>query len=129
MKYKNRRKVWWKPGEVTHSPQKVDSVTWKILCQQNIEILPGKSMLIALSFGVEMSEGATMVSLDESLKRLKCGLQNEIVLENTSDVTIIIRNNSSETVSISPGREIFIPKQVYLLLRESPHVSNLVFFN
>ena len=22
MKYKNRRKVWWKPGEVTHSPRK-----------------------------------------------------------------------------------------------------------
>ena len=104
MKYKNRRKVWWKPGEVTHSPQKVDPVTWKILCQENIEILPEKSVLIALSFGVEMSEGATMVSLDESLKRLKCGLQNEIVLENTSDVTIIILNNSTETVSISPGQ-------------------------
>ena len=33
-----------------------------------MEILPGKSVLIALSFGLEMSEGATMVSLDESLK-------------------------------------------------------------
>ena len=50
MKYKNRRKVWWKLGEVTHSPQKVDPVTWKILCQENIEILPEKSVLIALSF-------------------------------------------------------------------------------
>ena len=60
-------------------------MTWKILCQENIEILPGQSVLISLSFGVEMSEGATMVSLDESLKRLKCGLQNEIVLESTSD--------------------------------------------
>ena len=67
---------------------------------------PGKSVLIALSFGVEMLEGATMVSLDESLKRLKCGLQNEIVLENTSEVTIIIRNNSTEIVSISPDQDL-----------------------
>ena len=37
-------------------------------------------LLIALSFGVEMSEGATMVSLEESLNILKCGLQNEVVL-------------------------------------------------
>ena len=41
-----------------------------------------------------MSEGATMVSLDESLKILKCGLQNEIVLESTSDITIIIQRMS-----------------------------------
>ena len=67
MKYKTRRKVWWKPGEVTHSPQKVEPVTWKILCQENIELLPGKSVLIALSFGVEMSEGATIVSLNEKV--------------------------------------------------------------
>ena len=73
-------------------------MTWKILYQGNIEILPGKNVLIALSFGVEMSEGGTMVSLDESLKRLKCGLQNEIVLESTSDITIIILNNSTDTV-------------------------------
>ena len=112
MKYKNRRKVWWKPGEVTHSPRKLDPVTWKILCQENIEILPEKSVLIALSFGVEMSEGATMVSLDESLKRLKCGLQNEIVLENTSDITIIILNNSTETVSISPGQDLCLLRNV-----------------
>ena len=53
MKYENRRKVWWKPGEVTHNPQKLDPVTWKVFCEENIKI--------ALSFGVEMSEGATMV--------------------------------------------------------------------
>ena len=112
MKYKNRRKVWCKPGKVTHSPRKLDPMTWKILCQENIEIIPEKSVLIALSFGVEMSEGATMVALDESLKILKCGLQNEIVLENTSDVTIIIRNNSTETVSISPGQDLCLLRYV-----------------
>ena len=112
MKYKNRRKVWWKPGEVIYNPRKLDPVTWKILCQENIEILPEKSVLIALSFGVEMSEGATMVSLDESLKRLKCGLQNEIVLESTSDITIIILNNSTETVSVSPGRDLCLLRYV-----------------
>ena len=32
------------------------------ICQENIGILPGKSVLTALSFGVDMSEGATMVS-------------------------------------------------------------------
>ena len=87
-------------------------MTWKILWPENKQILPEKSVLIALSFGVEMSEGATMVSLDKSLKRLKCGLQNEIVLENTSDVTIIIRNNSTETVSISPGQDLCLLRYV-----------------
>ena len=53
-----------------------------------------------------------MVALDESLKRLKCGLQNEIVLENTSDVTIIIRNNSTETVSISAGQDLCLLRYV-----------------
>ena len=110
MKYKNRRKVWWKPGEVIYNPRKLDPMTWKILCQENIDILPEKSVLIALSFGVEMSEGATMISLDESLKRLKCGLQNEI--ESTSDITIIILNNSTETVSISPGRDLCLLRYV-----------------
>ena len=23
-RYRNRRKVWWKPGEVTHNPRKLD---------------------------------------------------------------------------------------------------------
>ena len=59
-----------------------------------------------------MSEGATMVSLDESLKRLKCGLQNEIVLESTSDITIIILDNSTETVSVSPGRDLCLLRYV-----------------
>ena len=36
MKYRNRRKVWWTPGEVIYNPRKLDPVTWKILCQENI---------------------------------------------------------------------------------------------
>ena len=35
MKYRYRRKVWWKPGEVIYNPRKLDLVTWKILCQEN----------------------------------------------------------------------------------------------
>ena len=112
MKYRNRRKVWWKPGEVTHRPQKLDPVTWKVFCEENIRILPGESELIALSFGVEMSEGATMVSLTEKLKRLKCGIQNEVVLENSSDITIIIQNHSIETVSVSSGEELCLLRYV-----------------
>ena len=53
-----------------------------------------------------MSEGATMVSLTEKLKRLKCGIQNEVVLENSSDITIIIQNNSTEIVSVLSGEEL-----------------------
>ena len=52
-------------GRSNLQPPKLEPVTWKvrIFSQENIEILPGKSVLTALSFGVEMSEGATMVSL------------------------------------------------------------------
>ena len=112
IKYRNRRKVWWKPREVTHNPQKLDPVTWKVFCQENIDIPPGDSVLIALSFGVEMSEGDTMVYLTEKLKRLNCGLQNEVVLENSSDITIIIQNNSTEIVSVLPSEELCLLRYV-----------------
>ena len=112
MKYRNRRKVWWKPGEVTHNPQKLDPVTWKVFCNENMRILPEQSVQISLSFGVEMSEGATMVALTEKLKRLKCGIQNEVVLKNSSDITIIIQNHSTETVSVSSGEELCLLRYV-----------------
>ena len=112
MRYKNRRKVWWRPGKVTHEPKKLDPLTWKIFCQDNIQILPGKSVLIALSFGVEMSDGVTLVSLDQELKRLKCSIQNEVLIENTPDVVILIQNNSTEVVTLLPGQDLCLLRYV-----------------
>ena len=112
VKYKNRRKVWWKPGEVTHEPKKLDPLTWKIFCQDNIHIQPGKSIQVALSFGVEMAEGATLVSLVQGFQRLKCSIQNEVVIENTSDITITIQNNSTEAVAILPGQDLCLLRYI-----------------
>ena len=111
--FRNRRKVWWKPGETIHNPKKLNPVTWKIFCQDNVAILPGKSVLLALSFGVKMSEGAVLVSLDQELKISKCSIQNEVILEDTSDITIIIQNNSVNTaISISPGQDLCLLRYV-----------------
>lgn len=112
LKYENRRKVWWKPGEVTHKPKKLDPLTWKIFCQNNIEILPDTIIMVALSFGVEMSEGATLVSLVQELLKLKCSIHNAVVIEDTSDIIVIIQNNSTEVVDISPGQELCLVRYV-----------------
>ena len=47
--------------EVTTVPKKINPVTWKIFCQENIEILPGESTEVTLPLGVKMSEGAVLV--------------------------------------------------------------------
>ena len=112
LKYQNKRKVWWKPGQVTYEPKKLDPLTWKIFCQDNIQIPPGTIITVALSFGVEMAEGATLVSLVQELLKLKCSIQNEVVIENTSDITVIIQNNSSEAVDIIPGQELCVLRYV-----------------
>lgn len=109
MNHRNRRKVWWKP---TEGHKKLDPVTWKIFCQENTEILPGKSVLITIPFGIEMSEGVTMVSLDEKLKRLKCGIQNETIIEDTPDISIIVQNYSEEIVSIQAGQALCLLRYV-----------------
>ena len=112
LKYINRRKVWWKPGEVTHNPIKIDPMTWKILCQDNIQILPGAIVTIALSFGVEMSEGVTLVSLTQELIKKKCIIHNGIIIENTPDIIIMIQNNSTEVLDILPGQELCLLRYV-----------------
>ena len=111
--FRNRRKVWWNPRETIHNPKKLNPVTWKIFCPDDITILPGKSVMLALSFGVKMSEGAVLVSLDQELKRIKCSIRNEVILEDTSDITITIHNNSIDTtVSISPGQDLCLLRYV-----------------
>ena len=75
-------------------PKKINPVTWKIFCQENIEILPGESTEVTLPLGVKMSEGAVLVSLHQELKTKKCVIYNEIILEDTSDITIVIKNTS-----------------------------------
>ena len=111
-KYRNRRKVWWKPGAVSFNPKKLDPVTWKVFSQDNINIQAGNSVLVALSFGVEMSEGVTVVLLDKKLQRKKCGLMNEIVMENTSDISILIQNHSNENITLSPGEDLCLLRYV-----------------
>ena len=56
------------------------------------------------------------------MKILKCGIQNEVVLEHSSDIMIIIQNNSNETVSVLPGENCAccvtydIIKHIYIIL-------------
>ena len=107
LKYRNRRKVWWKPG-----PKKMDPLTWKIYCQDGIQIPPGSITSVTLSFGVEMSEGATLVSLVRELKELKCAIQNGVLIENTPNIEIIIQNNSTESIAIEACQELCLLRYV-----------------
>lgn len=113
LKYQNQRKVWWKPGEAMHEPKKLDPLTWKIFCQDGIRILPGNSAMVALSFGIEISEGVVLVALVKDLLKLKCSIQNGVVIENTSDIIIILHNyHASEALDILPGQELCLLRYV-----------------
>ena len=58
---------------------KLQKSTWKIFSQEDINRLE-------ILASVKLAEGVTLISLDEKLKRLKCGIQNGII--NTENVLI-----------------------------------------
>ena len=85
--------IKWIPLQNLKYPaKKINSTTWEIFSQKNIELQPKevKQMTIGLCF--MMSEGV-FVSLANSLQGQLCSIQNEVNIENTNDIITTISNN------------------------------------
>jgi dUTPase len=96
--------VLWYPAENLEYPaQRINNYKWKIFAQENLTIKPHDTKTIMLQFGVEMSIGVIIVSLDQEFKKIKCSIQNESVVESTSDIVISVCNNSDKDVIINKG--------------------------
>ena len=80
--------------------KKINSNTWEIFSQDNIELQPKEVKQITLGLGFMMSEGIVLVSLANSLRGKLCSLQNEVNLEDTDDIIISVSNNSKEVINI-----------------------------
>jgi len=92
--------------EVEFKPKKRDHQTWKIFCQQEIRLQPKETKQIKLQFGVEMSSGALITSLDNALKAQHCSLQSETTIDSVDDVIISVQNNSSKEVLLAAGQPL-----------------------
>ena len=93
--------IHWRPlREVKYPAIKVNSMTWKIFSQEDIELKPKEVKQFQLGLGFIVSEGVVLTALANSLKNKRCSLQNEVSLEDAEDIVITITNNSNEIVNI-----------------------------
>ena len=92
--------IQWRPREVKYPALKVNSITWEIVSQKDIKLNPREVKQLQLTLGFMMSEGVVLVALANSLKYKRCTLQNEVSLEDTEDIVIILTNISNEIVDI-----------------------------
>ena len=93
--------IHWHPlREVKYPALKINSVTWEFFSQEDIKLKPQEVKQLQLGLGFIMSQGVVLSALANSLKNKKCGLQNEVSLENSEDIVIAITNNSNHIVDI-----------------------------
>ena len=91
---------WLIPPEILKYVKKVKPDTWEVYSQEDIKIQPKEVKPLMLGVGFMMSEGVVLTSLPYSLRKERCSLQNEVHLENTTDIIISISNNSKEVINI-----------------------------
>jgi dUTPase len=98
--------VFWKVlSYVTHQPKRLlGGVKFEIFAQNVIAIQPKATNTLTLGLGVEMTVGVCLISLRQSIKELKCGLQNKVVSDDVvNDIIVSIQNNSDSVVTINAG--------------------------
>ena len=91
---------WLIPLDIRNYVKKIDTDTWGVYSRENIILQPKEVKPLMLGIGFIMSEGVVFTSLPNSLRIKRCSLQNEVNLENTTDIITAIANNSKETVNI-----------------------------
>ena len=70
--------IEWVPLQNLKYPaKKVNSITWEIFSQEDIELKPKEVKQLKLGLGFMMSEGIVFVSLANSLREKLCSIQNE----------------------------------------------------
>ena len=100
-KNKPRKTIKWMiPDDIRQYVKKVNIGTWEIYSQEDITLKPKEVKHLMLGIGYMMSEGVVLTSLSISLTKKRCSLQNELNLEDTDMITVIV-NNSKENIKIN----------------------------
>ena len=91
---------WMIPNETRQYVKKVNISTWEIFSQEDITLKPKEVKFIMLGIGFIMSEGLVLTSLSDSLTKKRISLQNGVYLTDTSNMIIVLTNNSAENIRI-----------------------------
>lgn len=86
--------------------KKISPFKWEIYITEPINIKPNQSWLVNLGVGVEFPNvGYILVDLSNKWKEKPnlLSIQNNIILNSTTDIPIILKNNGSQTISIISG--------------------------
>ena len=99
---------WMVPADIRQHVEKVNGNTWKIFSHESISLEPKEVKHLSLGIGFMMSE-VVLTSLANSLCKKRCSIQNEVNLEDTTDITAVITNNNSkEIVNIQENDLLFL---------------------
>ena len=99
--------VIWHPHEnLDYPPTQLEEFKWQVYAQEDITITQHNSNMLSLEFGVDLSMGAVLISLDDKLKSARCSMMNESVVAPTNNIITTIQNNSDKIVTISKGDKI-----------------------
>ena len=100
---------WMVPTDIRQHVEKDNGNTWKIFSHESISLEPKEVKHLSLGIGFMMSEGVVLTSLANSLCKKRCSIQNEVNLEDTTDITAVITNNNSkEIVNIQENDLLFL---------------------
>ena len=98
--YPTKTIKWLIPDNIRRFFKKVNTTTWEVYSQNDLILKPKEVKFIMLGIGFMMSEGVVLSSLNESLTIKRISLQNEVYLNDTLNMIIVLTNNSSENIQI-----------------------------
>ena len=95
--------VWHPHDNLKYPSVQLEEFKWQIFAQLDKILEPHTSMTLQLCFGVEISMGVILLSLDDKLKALKCSIMNESVGMSIGNIVTTIQNNSDMEITINKG--------------------------
>ena len=101
--------IKWIPLQNLKYPaKKINSTTWEIFSQKDIEFQHKEVKQMTIGLGFMMSEGVVFVSLANSLRGQLCSIQNEVNIENTNDIITTISNNYKKKLLTSRKTSFYV---------------------
>jgi dUTPase len=117
--------VVWHPYEnLEHPPTQLEEFKWQVYAQKNLNIAPHDNKTLTLQFGVEISMGIILISLDDQLKAIRCSIMNESVGISTNNIVTSLLNNSDKDITINKG-----DKLCYLTFTNINYINYIYIWN
>ena len=91
---------WLIPNEIMPYVKKLNSNTWEIFAQEDIQLKPKEVKFLLSGVGFIMSEGVVLTSLNYALTKKRVSLQNSVNLTDTINIIAVLTNNSTENIKI-----------------------------